>query len=129
MPFRERLLYQPADEYLSGNVREKLKVAQVAAESDPPFNINANALAAVQPRYLDALEIAVRLRTDWIDPEYVEQFMYELLKIPDYAREYIHVQYSSTIHAWDKVERALLISVLPFSLSKKHNLRRKSCSQ
>ena len=101
VPFREPPLYQPADEYLSGNVREKLNVAEVAAESDPAYNINVNALAAVQPKDLDASEISVRLGTDWIDPEYVEQFMYELFKTPGYAREYIHVQYSSTIHAWN----------------------------
>lgn len=88
VPFREPPLYQTADEYLSGNVRKKLKVAEVAAESDPAFNINVNALAAIQPKDLDASEISVRLGTDWIDPEYVEQFMYELLKTPGYAREY-----------------------------------------
>lgn len=108
VPFREPPLYQTADEYLSGNVREKLKVAEVAAESDPAFNINVNALAAVQPKDLDASEISVRLGTDWIDPEYVEQFMYELLKTPGYAREYIHVQYSSTIHAWNISSKRLI---------------------
>ncbi|WP_322198832.1 DUF7007 domain-containing protein [Acutalibacter intestini] len=101
VPFRDPPIYQPADEYLSGNVREKLKVAEVAAESDPSYTINVHALAAVQPKDLDASEIAVRLGTDWIGPEYVEQFMYELLKTPGYVREDIHVQYSSVIHAWN----------------------------
>ncbi len=108
VPFYDPPLYQTADEYLSGNVRLKLSTAEVAAEDDPAFNINVNALAAVQPKDLDASEISVRLGTDWIDPEYVEQFMYELLKTPGYAREYIHVQYSSTIHAWNISSKSLI---------------------
>ena len=108
VPFRDPPIYQAADEYLSGNVREKLKVAEAAAESDPSYNINVHALAAVQPKDLDASEIAVRLGTDWIEPEYVEQFMYELPKTPGYAREFIHVQYSSTIHAWNISSKRLI---------------------
>ncbi|WP_243111288.1 SNF2-related protein [Acutalibacter sp. 1XD8-33] len=101
VPFRDPPIYQTADEYLSGNVREKLSIAEVAAGDNPDFNINVSALEAVQPKDLEASEISVRLGTDWIESEYVEQFMYELLKTPRKAREDIHVQYSSVIHVWN----------------------------
>ncbi|WP_304584516.1 DUF7007 domain-containing protein [Acutalibacter muris] len=101
VPLKEPHIYQIADEYLSGNVREKLKVAEAAATADTIYNINVSALAAVQPKDLDASEIAVRLGTDWIDQKYIEQFMLEVLKTPAYAREYVHVQYSPIIHAWN----------------------------
>ncbi|NBK79556.1 hypothetical protein D5272_13410 [bacterium D16-76] len=101
VPLKEPPVYQTADEYLSGNVREKLQVAEAAATADPIYNINVNALAAVQPRDLDASEIAVRLGTDWIDQEYIEQFMHETLKTPGYAKNEVHVQYSPIVHAWN----------------------------
>ena len=101
VPMRDPSLYQTADEYLSGNVREKLKVAQAAATVDPAFNVNVSALEAVQPRDLDASEISVRLGTDWIDQEYIEQFMYEILRTPGYAKDAVHVMYSPKIHAWN----------------------------
>ncbi|QQR32130.1 hypothetical protein I5Q82_17085 [Acutalibacter muris] len=101
VPLKEPSVYQTTDEYLSGNVREKLKVAEAAATTEPTYNINVNALAAVQPKDLDASEIAVRLGTDWIDQEYIEQFMYETLNTPAYARGFVHVQYSPQINVWN----------------------------
>ena len=78
--------FVPADEYLSGNVREKLKVAKEFAENDAVFASNVAALEMVQPKDLDASEISVRLGATWIEPKYVEQFMYELLDTPEWAR-------------------------------------------
>ena len=69
--------YVTADEYLSGNVRRKLRQAQRAAERDPAFAINVDALTAAQPKDLDASEIEVRLGATWIDKAYIQQFMYE----------------------------------------------------
>ena len=74
--------YVTADEYLSGNVRQKLRQAQRAAERDPAFSINVEALTAAQPKDLDASEIEVRLGATWIDKEYIQQFMYETFKTP-----------------------------------------------
>ena len=67
--------WQPADEYLSGNVRNKLRMAQLAAESHPEFKINVEALTKAQPRELEASEIDVRLGATWLDPSIVQQFM------------------------------------------------------
>ncbi len=78
--------YVTADEYLSGNVRQKLRQAQRAAERDPAFSINVEALTAAQPKDLDASEIEVRLGATWIDKEYIQQFMYETFKTPPYLR-------------------------------------------
>ena len=72
--------YVTADEYLSGNVRQKLRQAQRAAERDPAFSINVEALTAAQPKDLDASEIEVRLGATWIDKEYIQQFMYETFR-------------------------------------------------
>ncbi len=101
VPLKEPPVYQTDDEYLSGNVREKLKIAEAAASADPAYQVNVSALEAVQPRDLDASEISVRLGTDWIDQEYIEQFMYETLRTPGYARNEVHVMYSSKVHAWN----------------------------
>ncbi|ANU55451.2 helicase [Acutalibacter muris] len=101
VPLKEPPVYQTADEYLSGNVREKLKIAEAAASVDPAYQVNVSALEAVQPRDLDASEIAVRLGTDWMDPEYIGQFMHETLRTPSYARNEVHVQYSPIVHAWN----------------------------
>lgn len=78
--------FVPADEYLSGNVREKLKIAKEFAQNDAIFASNVAALEMVQPKDLDASEISVRLGATWIEPKYVEQFMYELLDTPSWAR-------------------------------------------
>ena len=76
------LLWQTADEYLSGNVRDKLRMAQLAAESHPEFKVNVDALTKAQPRDLEASEIDVRLRATWLAPSIVQQFMMETFQPP-----------------------------------------------
>ncbi|MDE6590059.1 MAG: DEAD/DEAH box helicase, partial [Oscillospiraceae bacterium] len=92
--------WQTADEYLSGNVRQKLWVAQAAAERDPAYQVNVEALTAAQPKDLDASEIEVRLGATWIDKQYVQQFMYETLKTPYYLKGRIKVSYSEHTAEW-----------------------------
>ena len=92
--------YVTADEYLSGNVRQKLRQAQRAAERDPAFSINVEALTAAQPKDLDASEIEVRLGATWIDKEYIQQFMYETFKTPPYLRDVIEVKYVPYTAEW-----------------------------
>ena len=92
--------WQTSDEYLSGNVRRKLRAAQQAAERDPAFQINVEDLTAVQPKDLDASEIEVRLGTDWIDKSYIQQFMYEVLKTPPYLQKNITVNHSKFTTSW-----------------------------
>ena len=90
-----------ADEYLSGNVRQKLKEAEAAAAENPMYQSNVEALRAAQPKDLEASEIEVRLGATWIHKSYVQQFMYELLDTPPYLKRYIHVEYSSYTAAWN----------------------------
>lgn len=78
-----------ADEYLSGNVRQKLKDAETAAAENPMYRSNVDALRAAQPKDLEASEIEVRLGATWIDKAYIQQFMYELLDTPYYLRRSI----------------------------------------
>ena len=92
--------WQTADEYLSGNVRKKLRQAQEAAGQNPAFQINVDALAAVIPRDLDATEIEIRLGATWIDPEYVQQFMYETFSTPQNLRKEIQVYFSRRSAEW-----------------------------
>ena len=92
--------YVTADEYLSGNVRQKLRQAQRAAERDPAFSINVEALTAAQPKDLDASEIEVRLGATWIDKEYIQQFMYETFKTPPYLQDVIEVKYVPYTAEW-----------------------------
>ena len=92
--------YVTTDEYLSGNVRQKLRQAQRAAERDPAFSINVEALTAAQPKDLDASEIEVRLGATWIDKEYIQQFMYETFKTPPYLRDVIEVKYVPYTAEW-----------------------------
>ena len=92
--------YVTADEYLSGNVRRKLRQAQRAAEQDPSFAINVEALLAAQPKDLDASEIEVRLGATWIDKEYIQQFMYETFDTPFYLQRSIEVHYSPFTAEW-----------------------------
>lgn len=92
--------YVTADEYLSGNVRRKLRQAQRAAEQDPAFSVNVEALTAAQPKDLDASEIEVRLGATWIDKEYIQQFMYETFNTPYYLQRNIKVNYSSFTAEW-----------------------------
>ena len=92
--------YVTADEYLSGNVRRKLRQAQRAAQQDPVYAVNVEALSAAQPKDLDASEIEVRLGATWIDKEYIQQFMYETFNTPFYLQRSIGVNYSSFTAEW-----------------------------
>ena len=92
--------YLPADEYLSGNVRQKLAVAQGKAEQDPQYQINADALAQMQPTDLTASEISVRLGATWLDTEYVRRFIFETLGTPRSAQWSIKVHYSGITGEW-----------------------------
>ena len=92
--------YLPADKYLSGNVRQKLAVAQDKAEQDPQYQINADALAQVQPTDLTASEISVRLGATWLDTEYVRRFIFETLGTPRSAQWGMKVHYSGITGEW-----------------------------
>ena len=92
--------YLPADEYLSGNVRQKLAVAQGKAEQDPQYQTNADALAQVQPTDLTASEISVRLGATWLDTEYVRRFIFETLGTPRSAQWGMKVHYSGITGEW-----------------------------
>ena len=92
--------YLPADEYLSGNVRQKWTVAQGKAEQDPQYQINAEALARVQPVDLTASEISVRLGATWLDTEYVRRFIFETLGTPRSAQWGMKVHYSKITGEW-----------------------------
>ena len=92
--------WQTADEYLSGNVRQKLRTAQRAAEKDHFFDQNVSALTAAQPKDLEASEIEVRLGATWLDKKYIQQFMYETFKTPVYLRNHIQVHYSPYTAEW-----------------------------
>ena len=92
--------YLPADEYLSGNVRQKWAVAQGKAKQDPQYQINADALAQVQPTDLTASEISVRLGATWLDTEYVRRFIFETLGTPCSAQWSMKVHYSGITGEW-----------------------------
>ena len=92
--------YLPADEYLSGNVRQKLAIAQSKAAQDPRYKINADALAQVQPTDLTASEISVRLGATWLDTEYVRRFIFETLGTPRSAQWSMKVHYSGITGEW-----------------------------
>ncbi|WP_431602812.1 DEAD/DEAH box helicase family protein [Faecalibacterium prausnitzii] len=94
--------WQTADEYLSGNVRDKLRMAQLAVESHPEFKVNVDALTKAQPKDLEASEIDVRLGATWLDPAIVQQFMMETFQ-PPYRIRYnnaITVHYSPYTSEW-----------------------------
>ena len=97
----EEKKYVTADEYLSGNVREKLNIARRIAEANPEFEVNVRELEKVIPEDIKASEIAVKLGATWIPPEYIEQFIYELLDTQDWAKEEIKVHYSEFTGAWN----------------------------
>ena len=92
--------YVTADEYLSGNVRQKLRDARTAAQSGAAFQPNVKALEAAQPKDLEASDIDVRLGATWIAPEYIQDFMYELLNTPYYQRRAIEVHFSPHTAEW-----------------------------
>ena len=94
--------YLPADEYLSGNVREKLAIAKRSAELSPEdYGENVRALESVQPVDLTASEISVRLGATWLPPEIVEEFMFELFSTPRYCQWNIHVHYAQYTGEWN----------------------------
>ena len=92
--------WQTADDYLSGDVRSKLRVAQMAADRDSSFHINVEALQKAQPKDLDASEIDVRLGATWIDADYIQQFMEEIFETPYYLRRSIEVKFSELTAEW-----------------------------
>ena len=92
--------WQMADEYLSGNVRAKLRMAQFAAETNPEFAVNVEALTKAQPRELEASEIDVRLGATWLDPNIIQKFMTETFQIPYYLRHAVKVRYSPYTAEW-----------------------------
>jgi len=93
--------YLPADEYLSGNVREKLRTARAFAETDEGYTVNVQSLEAVQPVDLTASEISVRLGAAWLPTEVVRDFTFELLRTPFYQRRNIKVHYSTYTGEWN----------------------------
>ena len=92
--------WQMADEYLSGDVRAKLRMAQFAAETNPEFAVNVEALTKAQPRELEASEIDVRLGATWLAPEIIQKFMTETFQIPYYLRHAVKVRYSPYTAEW-----------------------------
>ena len=92
--------WQMADEYLSGDVRAKLRMAQFAAETNPEFAVNVDALTKAQPRELEASEIDVRLGATWLDPNIIQKFMTETFQIPYYLRHAVKVRYSPYTAEW-----------------------------
>lgn len=99
--------WQTADEYLSGKVREKLKIARRAAERDPVYAINVEALEKVQPKDLTAGEIGVRLGTTWIPEDVIEDFTFELLGTPWQYQHRIHIRYSKVTGEWNVSEKSI----------------------
>ncbi len=95
--------WETADEYLSGNVREKLSVARTFAENHPEYAINVSSLESVQPKELDASEIEVRIGATWISTKYIEDFMRETFETPEYLfdRKAMGVQYSNVTGQWN----------------------------
>jgi len=93
--------WQTADEYLSGNVRQKLREAEQAAQDSPGYLPNVEALRQAQPRDLDASEIEVRLGATWIDPSYIREFMWETFETPFYQQRMIDVNYSAFTAEWN----------------------------
>ena len=95
-----RATYVTADEYLSGNVRQKLREAEDAAEMSPYFDVNVQALKAAQPKDLEASEIDVRLGATWVDKKYINEFMYETFQTPFYMKRSIKVNFSAYTAEW-----------------------------
>ena len=92
--------WKTADEYLSGNVRNKLQIAKLAAANDPAFTVNVEALTKAQPKELEASEIDVRLGATWISPDIIQKFMNETFQIPFYLRYAIRVKFSPATAEW-----------------------------
>jgi hypothetical protein len=109
-----------ADEYLSGNVRQKLRDARSAADISPIFEPNVKALEKAQPKDLDASEIDVRLGATWVDKEYIQQFMHDLFEVPFYQRRAVQVQYSNFTSEW-RISGKTSLSYRGFSMSVMYN--------
>ena len=92
--------WQMADEYLSGDVRTKLRIAQLAAETNPEFAVNVDALTKAHPKELEASEIDVRLGATWIAPEIIQKFMQEVFQVPYYLRRDVCVRFSPYTAEW-----------------------------
>ena len=92
--------WHTADDYLSGNVRQKLRQAKQAAQQNPAYAVNVEALTAAQPQDLDASEIEARLGATWIEPDDIQKFMVETFDTPYYMRRAIQVQYSAVSAEW-----------------------------
>ena len=100
------LRYYTADEYLSGDVRHKLQVAKLAAQNNPAFAVNVQALETVQPKDLEASEIAVRLGATWLAPELIKQFADELVDAPYYVRDRVKVLYIPLTGVWNVTNKS-----------------------
>ena len=100
--------WQTADEYLSGNVRQKLRTAQRVAARDPFFAGNVDALITAQPKDLEASEIEVRLGVTWLDKKYIEQFMYETFETPRYLRGQIEISYVPYTAEWQVSRKSMV---------------------
>ena len=100
--------WQTADEYLSGNVRQKLRTAQRVAAHNPFFTGNVDALIAAQPKDLEASEIEVRLGATWLDKKYIEQFMYETFETPRYLRGQIEISYVPYTAEWQVSRKSMV---------------------
>lgn len=98
--------YYTADEYLSGDVRHKLQVAKLAAQNNPAFAVNVQALETVQPKDLEASEIAVRLGATWLAPEIIKQFADELVDAPYYVRDRVKVLYIPLTGVWNVTNKS-----------------------
>ena len=100
-PFSEE--WETSDAYLSGNVRNKLEVAETFAKNEPMYAVNVEALKRVQPRELDASEIEVRIGATWIEPRFIEDFMREVFETPEHLlnRDVIKIQYSNVTGQWN----------------------------
>lgn len=98
--------YYTADEYLSGDVRHKLQVAKLAAQNKPAFAVNVQALETVQPKDLEASEIAVRLGATWLAPELIKQFADELVDAPYYVRDRVKVLYIPLTGVWNVTNKS-----------------------
>lgn len=116
--------YVTADEYLSGNIRDKLEIAELAAKSDPQYALNVEALKQVMPKPLTATEIDVRLGATWIDKDIYQQFIYELLKTPFYMQRYVEVNFSKYTSEWQVKGKSMdvnnTLSNMTFGTSRKN---------
>ena len=117
--------WQTADEYLSGNVRAKLRTAKRIAENNPEFQINVDALEKVQPKDLEASDIEVRIGTTWIDKSYFQQFMQEIFETPYRLQDYVTVKYSPVTAEW-RIEGKTNISDKDIAAHTTYGTKRKS---